>query len=147
VPLRRSHNRCSSRAYAHDTSLSSNLKRADYQRLQVKVHTLELAFDSKSLRTLCGSFDQAKRVLGTEVAETLKRRLADMRAATSPADLIAGRPRRLEGFPQQMIVDLRAGYIVVFCANHSRNPITDGGDLDWARISRIKLLRIESPHE
>lgn len=84
--------------------------------------------------------------LGTRVAEVLKRRLADIRAATSGEDLVAGRPRELEGTDQHMVVDLCDGRRIVFCANHPKNPMTKSGDLDWARVSRVKILRIEKDH-
>lgn len=105
---------------------------------------LELAFESRSLRTLCESEAHAKRELGEAVAEILKRRLADLRAATSVNDLLAGRPRVLDGTERHhMAVDLPDGYRIVFSANHSNNPVTDAGGPDWARISRIKILRVE----
>ena len=84
--------------------------------------------------------------LGTRVAEVLKRRLADIRAATSVEDLVAGRPRELAGSDPHMIVDLSDGYYIVFGANHPNNPMTESGDLDWTRVSRVKILRIENDH-
>lgn len=108
---------------------------------------MELAFDDKSLRTLCESEAHARRELGSEVAEVLKRRLADLRAATSVKDLVAGQPRQLHHADHQyMAVDLCDGYCIVYGANHSSNPITETGDLDWTRVSRVKILRIESDH-
>ena len=108
---------------------------------------LELAFDSQSLRTLCESEACARRDLGQEVAEALKRRLADLNAATSVNDLVIGLPREVEGTDhQEMAVDLRDGYRIIFGANHPKNPIADNGDLNWARVSRLKILRIESNH-
>jgi hypothetical protein len=109
---------------------------------------LELAFDSKLLRTICENDEHAKRQLGRSVAEILKHRLADLRAAASPKDLVAGRPRVLHGGDRQyMAVDLPDGYRVVFSANHAKNPMTETGDLDWARVGRIKILNIERGHE
>ena len=105
---------------------------------------MELAFDTKSLRTICESEPHAKRELGPNTAETLKHRLADMHAATSPKDLIAGRPRELAGTGSQrlMALDLSDGLCIVFCANHPKAPTTGGGDLDWSRVNRVKILRI-----
>ena len=109
---------------------------------------MELAFDSKPLRTICEKEVDAKRELGPAVAEVLKHRLADMWAATSIKDLVAGRPRLLHPAEyKHMVVDLRDGYQIVFCANHTNNPITESGKIDWSRVSRIKIIRIESNHE
>jgi proteic killer suppression protein len=104
---------------------------------------LELAFDTKVLRTICESEAHARRELGSHVAEALKHRLADLRAATSPKDLVAGRPRELATKSQRrMALDLSDGLSIVFCANHPKAPLTAGGDLDWSRVNRVKILRI-----
>jgi hypothetical protein len=93
---------------------------------------------------MCESEANAKRELGPNAAEALKHRLADMRAAISTLDLVVGSPRFLEGTNEHMVIDLCSGYRVVFCANHPDNPVTETGKLDWPRISRVKILRIDS---
>jgi hypothetical protein len=104
---------------------------------------LELAFHTKSIRSICESEEQAKRELGAEVADALKHRLADMRAATSPKDLVAGRPRTgVDG--QHMVIDLCGGHRIVFKANHPNYAKSDTDELDWARVSRIKIMQIET---
>jgi hypothetical protein len=106
---------------------------------------LELAFETKLLRTICESEAHAKRELGPQVAEALKHRLADLRAASSPKDLVAGNPRELggPGSQRQMVVDVCDGHRIVLCANHPKNPMTTLDDLEWSRVSRVKILRIE----
>jgi plasmid maintenance system killer protein len=109
---------------------------------------LEIAFDTKSLRQICENEDKAKEQLGTKVAGRLKRRLADLRAAASVVDLIAGRPHVLEGAHNRyFVVGLAGGYRMVFTANHARIPMLSSGVVDWAKVSRIKILRIESVHD
>lgn len=109
------------------------------------VATLELAFANKSLRQLCESEAKATRDLGGRVAQKLRRRLADLCAATSVKDLVAGRPRELEGVPHRnLAVDLCEGSRIVFCANHNTIPGLPSGKVDWSRVSRVKILRIES---
>lgn len=110
--------------------------------------TLELAFNSKSLRTICESETHAKSELGLQGAEVLKHRLADLRAATSIKDLVVGRPSILNDADNQDIaIDLCEGHRLVFCANHPKNPVTKSGELDWLRVSRIKILRIERNYD
>jgi hypothetical protein len=106
---------------------------------------LELAFETKELRDICESEAEARRQLGESVAEVLKHRLADLDAATSPKDLVAGRPRLGED-GGTMVLELCEGHRLVFTANHPGNPATPTGDVDWARISRIRILRIEGAH-
>lgn len=105
---------------------------------------MELAFATKSLRKICVSAEKAKRELGPQVSETLRRRLADMRAAVSVGDLIAGRPHELDGTPQRRIaLGLGGGQRLIFCANHAVLPKLESGKMDWSKVSRVKLLRIE----
>ena len=109
---------------------------------------LELAFANKPLRQLCENEAHAKHELSPTVAEILKHRLADLRAAISVKDLVAGNPRRLHGADHQhMAIDLCDGYRIVFCANHPNNPVVESGELDWSKVSRVKILRIESNYE
>ena len=108
---------------------------------------MELAFDNKSLRQVCENEKKAKRDLGVSVAEKLKRRLADLRAATTVEDLVAGRPRELDGaHDRHFAVDLSEDHSIVFCANHTEIPLLESGDVDWSRVSRVKILRIEGDH-
>ena len=53
---------------------------------------MELAFESRWLRTVCENEADADRELGLAVAETLRHRLADLLAATSIDDILAGKP-------------------------------------------------------
>lgn len=105
---------------------------------------MELAFDSRSLRSICESEVQAKEKYGAAVAEILKHRLADLCAATSIKDLLVGRPRPMDGTNDLcMILDLFEGYQIVFCANHPKNPLTQAGRVDWSKVSRVKIMRIK----
>ena len=81
------------------------------------------------------------------VANILQHRLADLRAATATKDLVAGKPRLLDGMGgQDMAVDLCNGHRIIFTANHPENPQSETGNVDWAKVSRIKILRIEGDH-
>jgi toxin HigB-1 len=109
----------------------------------MRASTLQVAFASPWLRTICESERFAKEELGEAVTEVLKHRLADMAAATSVVDLVAGRPRVLAGTAlDQMAVELYESFVITFSANHTNSPKTETGDLDWKRVSRIKILRI-----
>ena len=106
---------------------------------------VEIAFAKKSLRQLCESERTARRSLGTRVAERLKRRLADLRAANCVKDLVAGRPRELRGDRAgQIAVQLGESFQLIFSANHSVPPLLDGVRVDWSRVNRLKIISIES---
>ncbi len=119
--------------------------RRDMMDQENGAETLELAFESMLLRTICEKDAQAKHELGDTVAEVLKHRLADLVAAKSVADLVAGRPR-LGDDPSHMVLDLGENHRLVFKANHTNNPVTSSNDLDWGRVTRVKILRVESSH-
>ena len=95
------------------------------------------------LRTICEIEAHARNRLGDETAGVLKRRLADIRSAETISDLIAGRPRELDDGSGQMVIDLYSSYHLVFCANHPSNPVADRGNIDWSRVSRVKIVSIE----
>jgi proteic killer suppression protein len=104
---------------------------------------LELAFDSKQLRTLCESAARAEAELGLEAADALKHRLADLRAAGSVDDLPVGHPRvAKQNDSKVMLVDFYRRHSLVFCVNHPKPPKMASGAIDWTRVSRIKILRI-----
>ena len=106
---------------------------------------MEIAFGRKDLRRLCESERTARRLLGTAVADKLKRRLADLRAANCVKDLVAGRPKELQNTPAGHIaVDLGEGFRLVFCANHSVPPLAGGTRVDWSKVNRVKITSIEN---
>ena len=81
--------------------------------------------------------------MGADIAEALKHRLADLRAATSIRDLVVGKPRTLDiGHVNCLVIDLCEGNRMVLQANHPENPLTDSGELDWDKVSRIKVIYI-----
>ena len=77
------------------------------------------------------------------MAEQLTRRLADLRAASSVADLVVGQPCELPDNPQQYTLSLSDGYRIVLCANHRGKKQSESGDIDWETVSRVKILQIE----
>jgi len=108
---------------------------------------LEIAFAEKKLRRLCEREETARRSLGVEVAEKLKARLADMRAASCVTELVAGRPRQgASNRRKHLAVDLSGGCRLVVCANHRVVPKLSNGAVDWSKVNRVKVLDIESDH-
>lgn len=103
---------------------------------------MEIAFESRELRTTCENDTQAKGELGATVAEALKHRLADLRAASSPKDLVAGRPRIMPD-GERMALDVGETHHIVFKSNHPDHPVTETNEVDWSRVSRIRILGIK----
>ena len=104
---------------------------------------MEIAFESRKLRSLCEDNEGAERQLGPIVAEALRHRLADLRAAVSISDLVVGNPRLLDcGESAKLIIDLYDDVIITLKANHPENPVTEQGQQDWSQVIRIKVVHV-----
>jgi len=103
---------------------------------------LELSFGSKDLRNLCEHAHYAAETLGADVAIQLRHRVADMFAATSPLDILVGDCRPSNTDEGCMVVDLCDGFVIQFSANHVSNPADHDGQIDWRKVSRVKITRI-----
>ncbi|AUX47583.1 uncharacterized protein SOCE26_091050 [Sorangium cellulosum] len=107
---------------------------------------MELSFANRSLREICEKQTVAVSQLGSAVAGKLRRRLADLRAAANVKELVAGRPRQI-GNGRHMSISLGDDYLLVFCVNHQKVPMLDVSNVDWAKVDRVQILRIERNHE
>lgn len=113
-------------------------------RVSDRLIVVEIAFAKKSLRQVCESERTARHSLGAAVAEKLKRRLADLRAANSVKDLVAGRPKELTNARAgQISLELAEGFRLILSANHNVPPLLEGTRVDWSKVSRIKIISIE----
>jgi len=104
---------------------------------------MELAFGTRTLRSNCEDAERAALMWGLDVAERLKDRVADLRAAGSVRDLIAGSPTLSPGTPPTATLELAAGYRLVCEVNHAAIPSNEHGEVDWERVRRLKLTRVE----
>ncbi len=105
---------------------------------------MQIAFAKKSLRELCEKRAEAEGHLGSAVARKLRGRLSDLRAANSVTDLIAGNPRELRsGRNAQIAISLGETGKIVFSANHNNIPLLDSGSVNWSKVTRVLIVRIE----
>lgn len=106
---------------------------------------MELAFADLALRALCLNESIAKQELGGEVAEKLKRRLADIAAASVVAELLMlpGKPTEISHQPEQMAIELVDGWLLLFSSGHTKERTLPDGSTDWGRVRRIKVLKVE----
>ena len=103
---------------------------------------MELAFESEKLRDICERESEAARKLGSTAAGMLRHRLADLEAAKSAKDLLAGQPR-VAPDGVTMIIELSDGYKLAFVPNHLLNPTSSAGKIDWAKVSRVRIVSID----
>lgn len=101
-----------------------------------------LAFETLPIRELCESDSVARAELGDERASRLQQRIADLMAAQSLSDLPVGGPDEApQEAPWHMSLPLDDGHILV-APNHHEPPLTTTGELDLARVSRIRILEV-----
>ena len=94
---------------------------------------------------MCEDEVVAADTLGRPVAERLRARLADIRAAESVADLVVGAD--LLDDPPTLTLGLPSGYKVVCRPNDQAIPTHHDGTVAWDRVRRLQVVEIfeESP--
>lgn len=108
---------------------------------------IQLAFQDENLRKVCESTISANRKYGRLAGSSLHARLADLKAADSPADLVNfGFAHFDRACNDQIIISLDEGFCVHAAANH-KPPPGSPGQLDWAQVTRIKILSVERTNE
>jgi hypothetical protein len=101
---------------------------------------LELAFETKALRDICESKSIAKAKLGVKVADALRRRLSDFRSVDSIDELPFAKLKKNSNF---VTLDLPDDWQLVATGGHGDNPKLASGKTDWAKVTRLKITRIE----
>ena len=99
-----------------------------------------VSFETPELRVLCEDPNVAKTELGNNVARLLRARLADLRSANGLFDLPTGNPR-VEG--GNYLLDLGTSATLRWEPYGKSARPAENGDLDWDRVNRLKLVRID----
>ena len=102
-----------------------------------------VAFQTEALRTVCEDEKVAFRRLGQEASVQLRGRLADLRAATSVRDLLAGKPTLSGSTTEFLTIELVPGSSMRWIANDAPPRLNSEGAIDWDAVVRIRLLEIE----
>lgn len=110
--------------------------------------SIQLAFDTVKLRQICENFVSAKRSLGSLAAKSLHARLADLRASSSPLEMVE---LGFAGFHKdsdtRIFIYIEDGYAVEAVVSNRPEPRLGNGRLDWKLVSRLKVLSIERANE
>jgi proteic killer suppression protein len=109
---------------------------------------LEIRFLDKKLRELCERGAEADRKLGSTSAGKLRRRLADLRAVGTVAELTAGRPHPLTGDRAgQFSLELTRGDRLVFSPANDPLPVTEDGAINWSQVTLVRIDYIGDYHD
>lgn len=102
-----------------------------------------LAFDNQELREKCEDNDFAYKEFGREASDALRGRLADLDACNNVLDIPIGNPGRIEYNNDECYkVDIDKDYKLIFSCNHTKRPTNESGQIDWGKVTRIKLLEL-----
>lgn len=108
---------------------------------------IQLAFQDENLRKVCESPISAKRKYGTLSGPSLHARLADLKAADSPADLVEWGLAKFDlRSNDRIVIFIDDCYCILAAANHKPLP-GPPGQLDWKQVTRVKILSIERANE
>lgn len=80
---------------------------------------MEIAFETEEIRELCERFEASEKEFGHHTAGNLRAILADMRAATSVADVLFAEPSKSESDDASVIsVAITPSCSLKFTSNH-----------------------------
>lgn len=111
---------------------------------------MDILFRDDELKSLCNDDRVAKRKIGQAGAKKLRRRLDDIAMADSLSDLrtLPGRCHELhKDLAGWLALDLDGARRLLFSPAHTPRPTTPEGKLDWARVTAIRIERIEDYHD
>lgn len=104
--------------------------------------SVELAFRTRALRARCEDPTTGRINWTPDVQEQLRNRLADLRAADSPLELIVGAPQLVEGPRPRIEVKITDQHIMVCHVNHASVPRDTQAKVQWNKIYRIRVDEI-----
>lgn len=105
--------------------------------------TLDISYGTKKIRTICENEVLALRVLPLKVVQLLFARLSDLRAALNLFDLPLGNPNPRSSIPPGVfVISLCDNYYIHFSAVDLEMPVVIGGDVNWEKVRRVKILGV-----
>lgn len=111
---------------------------------------MEVLFKSAKLQNICNSEKALQREYGTENAARIARRLVEMQAVSTLADLFTlpqARCHPLTGDRAgKFAVDCKHPYRLVFAPADEPIPTKPDGGIDVARVTKVRVLEIVDYH-
>lgn len=104
---------------------------------------MEINFPTKELRALCEEESYAAQQLDMKVADALKRRLADIMAADTIHDVMAGNPQ-LGSYDNVdcFHIDLGQNFRLTVASNRKADRTAGSGTVDWTRVRRVRVVAV-----
>lgn len=111
---------------------------------------MEISYSTTKLAKLLNSQKEVLRSYGPDNGKRILLRLTNIADAETLADLAKLPQTRVHEHSnnndEQISVDVKHPYRLMLIPDHSETPRKPDGGLDWAKITRVKILRIDDPH-
>lgn len=105
-------------------------------------------FRDKKLREVCEKQAVARRRLGDACAHKLQTRLAELEAAATVTELVAGNPHPLKHDRSgQFALELAGGFRLVFVPANEPIPRKPDASIDWSRVTIVCIEFIGDYHD
>jgi proteic killer suppression protein len=110
---------------------------------------MEVTFSSAKLAKTCNSESKLRGEFGVRMARTIMRRLKDLAAAESleTMRMLGGRCHELrENLKGKLALDLEHPDRLVFEVANEPRPEHEGGNLDWSKVTKVRICGIGDYH-
>ena len=115
------------------------------------VQTLDIIFRTKKLQKECNDFRMLQKTHGARRAILIRRRLDELRAANSLAEIAplpGPRMHQLKGDRQgQISLDLDHPYRLLLIVANDPVPQRDNGSINLAKVTAVMIFSIEDTHD
>jgi plasmid maintenance system killer protein len=111
---------------------------------------VDISFKSSKLEKILSDKRALIQTYGPEQAKTIQRRLTELQAAENLETLKTlpqVRPHELTGNRAgQISLDIKHPYRLLVAPDYQSPPRKDDGGLDWKKVTKIKILKVEDTH-
>ncbi|TKB11802.1 type II toxin-antitoxin system RelE/ParE family toxin [Desulforhopalus sp. IMCC35007] len=111
---------------------------------------MRILFKTKKLQKTCSVSKETIKQFGVKRGLKLQQRLMELKAAETLAEISHLPPPRCHELSGdragQLSVDLAHPYRLLFVVANEPAPMKDNGELDWAKVTEIKIIGIVDTH-
>lgn len=108
-----------------------------------QITNIVMAFASEDIKFFCEDRYAVYESLSERQAEEFFTHIADLRACQNLEELfMLGQSIEIDSITDEIILHFSHGRIVIK-SNHRKTPVKTDGNIDFASIWRVKILRIE----
>ena len=122
---------------------------------------MEITFANERLQKLCEDSAAASKRFGTSSVKPLVARLKALRASTCVTDLVTGSPHPIKphttggtkfrkvfsGYEYLFSLKFDSKNRLVFQSIEDPQPLKESGEIDWSKVTKIRIVFLRDYHE